>query len=493
MKKMRTVAGDSVKNPCDAVRIAKRRCSVQNEFRRYSRVSKLSAKLNDYVIDSKLKYGLEKLVSYAKLNIVNYFFATTLNESYEPATYYDAIKNPKWIKAINDEIEALYRNKTWTITDLPFGRKAIGLKWILKIKYKALGEIKRYSARLVAKGFSQREGFDYDETFSPMVKMVTVRCLISIDVMNGWSLYQLDINNAFLYGDLVEDAPKQWNAKLTVALVEHGFVQIKFDYSLYTKESGDIFLALLVYVDDIVITGNCKDSIDKFKMFLKNKFMIKYLGILKYFLAKPATTHILENIVLSFKETENDKLLSNITEYQKLMYCKCPGFFERTRSNPLTKSSAEAEIVFAASTCEVIWICNVLSDLKVTGLFPVDIFYDSSSATQIASNHVFYEKTKHFELDVHIVREKVDVGVIKTVKIHTTNQVADIFTKGLSISQHQQFCNGLGLGLKLTFSERLKFVLGLAMSKSSRDFSVTNLSIQVELQLGFYSPFVIRS
>nr|GEZ01786.1 ribonuclease H-like domain-containing protein [Tanacetum cinerariifolium] len=106
---------------------------------------------------------------------------------------------------MNDEIEALYRNKTWTITDFPMGRKAIGSKWIFKIKYKASMEIKRYKARLVAKRYSHREGFDYNETFSLVVKMVIVRCLISIAFMNGWSLYQLDINNSFLYGDLVED------------------------------------------------------------------------------------------------------------------------------------------------------------------------------------------------------------------------------------------------------------------------------------------------
>ena len=149
----------------------------------------------------------------------------------------------------------------------------------------------------MAKGYSQREGFDYDETFSPVVKMVTVRCLISIAVNMNWPLYQLDVNNAFLYGDLHEDvymvlpngfnggddskvcklnkslyglkqAPRQWNAKLTTALVEHGFEQSKLDYSLYVKQKGSVFMALLVYVDDIVITGNDEVEINKFKQFL---------------------------------------------------------------------------------------------------------------------------------------------------------------------------------------------------------------------------------
>ncbi|GJW89514.1 putative RNA-directed DNA polymerase [Tanacetum coccineum] len=239
--------------------------SVQFKPRRSSRVSKLPAKLNDYVVDSKLKYGLEKHVSYAKLNTVNHCFATTLNKSVEPTSYYEVTKDPKWIEAMNEEIDALYRNYTWTIVDLPRGRKAIGNKWIYKIKYKASGEVERYKARLVSKGFSQKEGFDYDETFSPVVKMVIVRCVITMVVSYSWHMYQLDVNNAFLYGDLVEDVymtlPLGFGNNSNNKVFEHDFVQSKFDYSLFIKETRDVFVVLLVYVDDTVITGNCKESI----------------------------------------------------------------------------------------------------------------------------------------------------------------------------------------------------------------------------------------
>ncbi|GJR45382.1 putative reverse transcriptase domain-containing protein [Tanacetum coccineum] len=272
--------------------------SVQLEPRRSSRVTKLPAKLNDYVVDSKLKYGLEKHVSYAKLNTVNYFFATTLNKSIKPTSYYEAATDPKSIEAMNEEIDALYRNCTWTIVDLPKGRNAIGNKWIYKIKCKASGEIERYKARLVANVFSEQEGFDYDETFIPVVKMVTIRCVITIVVSYSWPMYQLDVNNVFVYGDLVENvymtlplgfgnnsdnkvcklnkslyglkqAPRQWNTKLTAVLVEHGFVQSKFDYSLFIKETGDVFVVMLVYVDDIVIPGNCNENIESFKIFIR--------------------------------------------------------------------------------------------------------------------------------------------------------------------------------------------------------------------------------
>ncbi|GKA43534.1 ribonuclease H-like domain-containing protein, partial [Tanacetum coccineum] len=274
-------------------------------------------------------------------------------------------------------MNALLRNGTWELVDLPEGRKAIGSKWIYKIKFRSSGEMERYKARLVAQGFGQKEGIDYEETFSLVVKMVTDRCLLNIVVSQSWPIFQLDVNKDFLYGDLDEivymrppegyfpsgnkvcklkkslyglkQAPRQWNAKLTSTLTENGFSQSKSDYSLFTKTDKGVFLALLVYVDDIIITGNNVAEIEKFKIFLKSKFMIKDLGKFKYFLGikvvdtnkgiclnqrkyvldllskydmlacKPVDTLLLSKLVISNEATDNDPVLENISDYQKLM------------------------------------------------------------------------------------------------------------------------------------------------------------------------------
>jgi len=110
----------------------------------------------------------------------------------------------KWYQSLN-EIAALQATRTWSLVPLPSHKRPIGCKWVYKIKLKADGTVERYKARLVAKGYNQVEGVDYQETFAPVAKMVTVRLLLSVTALRGWHLHQLDVNNAFLHGDLDED------------------------------------------------------------------------------------------------------------------------------------------------------------------------------------------------------------------------------------------------------------------------------------------------
>ena len=208
------------------------------------------------------------------------------------------------------EIAALEANNTWTLTPLPTDKKSIGYKWVYKIKYKADGSIERYKA--TKKGFTQKEGIDYFETFSPVAKMVSVKVLLAIASIKGWFLSQLDVNNAFLHGDLDEEvytalpqgfhsqgevvcklnksiyglkqASRQWFAKFSSTLIQLGFIQSKADYSLFTRRHDDIFMILLVYVDDVLIACNDKAEVNKFKVMLDDKFKLKDLGNLKYFL-----------------------------------------------------------------------------------------------------------------------------------------------------------------------------------------------------------------
>lgn len=123
--------------------------------------SHMLVKFNDYIVEGKYKYGVERTINYSSLNIENKRFVSNLNKTIEPKNYEEASLDPNLIKTMNDETEALYYNYTRTITILPKNYKPIGCKWVCKIKYKPSGEVERYNARLVAKDYNLREGVDY--------------------------------------------------------------------------------------------------------------------------------------------------------------------------------------------------------------------------------------------------------------------------------------------------------------------------------------------
>ncbi|CAA7019514.1 unnamed protein product [Microthlaspi erraticum] len=211
------------------------------------------------------------------------------------------------------EVDALEQKRTWDICDLPPGKEALGCLWVYKTKYNSDGTIERYKARLVVQGNHQIEGEDFDETFAPVVKMNTVRSVLRLVASKNWEVYQMDVNNAFLHGDLEEEvymklppgfrhshpgkvcrlrkslyglkqAPRCWFKKLSDALLRFGFDQSYDDYSLFSYSRKNIELRVLVYVDDLIICGNDSYMIQKFKDYLSKCFSMKDLGKLKYFL-----------------------------------------------------------------------------------------------------------------------------------------------------------------------------------------------------------------
>jgi len=220
----------------------------------------------------------------------------------EPNSVEEAMKSVKWKNAMQDEYDALQRNGTWTLVPPSRGMNLIDCRWVFKIKRRADGQIDRYKARLVAKGFKQRYGIDYEDTFSPVVKIATVRLVLSLAVTRGWCLRQLDVQNAFLHGVLEEEvymkqppgfenprypsfvcklkkaiyglkqAPRAWYSRLSSKLISLGFVSSKSDTSLFTYRKGSVEIYMLIYVDDIIVTSSSQDAI---KVLLLSKQILR--------------------------------------------------------------------------------------------------------------------------------------------------------------------------------------------------------------------------
>ncbi|GJS97878.1 ribonuclease H-like domain-containing protein [Tanacetum coccineum] len=418
---------------------------VQN-LRRSYRQSVFSRNYNDFVVDSKVKYGIEKYVGYSKLNTENYCFVTQLNKNHEPNSFLEASKYPHWTDSMNQEMNALLRNETWEIVELPKGRKVIGSKWIYKIKYQSSGEIDRFKARLMAQDLEETVYMKPPEGYFPSDNKV---CRLKKS----------------LYG--LKQTPRQWNVKLTSTLMENGFIQSKSDYSL--KSTG---IWSNVYVDDIIITGNSVSETEKFKVNLKLKYVLDLLSEYGMLACKPAKTPLMSKLVVSNEACEKDPLLDNITDYQKLMrkmiylintrpdisydvhcfsqfmhsplkshlkiafkilrYLKsCPGLgihivktsgmslnaytdadWANKKQNTLSKSSTKAGYrALASVTCEVIWILKILKDLNIENVSPVSLHCDS---------------------------------VVKTIKIDSAKQIADILTKRLDTLQDKVLVEKLG-------------------------------------------------
>ena len=123
----------------------------------------------------------------------------------EDVSFEEAVVDEKWKKAMGEEIAAIEHNNTWELSELLQGARPIGVKWVFKKKMNVQGEIKRYKAQLVAKGYKQRERVDYAEVFAPVTRMETIRLLISIAAQNKWPIFQMDVKSAFLNGVLKEE------------------------------------------------------------------------------------------------------------------------------------------------------------------------------------------------------------------------------------------------------------------------------------------------
>jgi hypothetical protein len=243
---------------------------------------------------------------------------TTIDEKLllEPTSFEEAMSTHnkiKWEEIINYEFHSLMQNETWTLTDLPLGRKVIGCKWILKIKLKFDGRINIYKARLVAKAYSQVHGVDYHDTFSLVVKITSIQMLMALVVANDFDVHQMDVKTTFLNGYLQEtiymeqpqgfihlgthhkvcklhktlyglkQSPRTWYERTNSFILTSSFKKSLVDIKVYILTQDNQLAILALYVDDATLISNDADGLLKqFKSKLAKKFAMTYFGHIQY-------------------------------------------------------------------------------------------------------------------------------------------------------------------------------------------------------------------
>ncbi|CAL8154967.1 unnamed protein product [Prunus armeniaca] len=250
-----------------------------------------------------------------KLRDITEIYARCNMSIIEPENFAEASKDKAWQKAMEIEMEMIEKNETWELVDRPSDKHVIGVKCVYKTKLNLDGSIQKHKARLVVKGYAQKPGIDFNETFAPVARLDTIRTLIALAAQKGWKLYQLDVKSAFLNGVLKEEvyvdqsdgfvttnyedkvyklkkalyglkqAPRAWYEEINAYLVSCGYVRSTSDAILYCKTKKDSgTLIVSIYVDDIVYIGSSEELIAKFKTEMMRRYEMTDLGLLYHFL-----------------------------------------------------------------------------------------------------------------------------------------------------------------------------------------------------------------
>ncbi|RVW43409.1 Retrovirus-related Pol polyprotein from transposon RE1 [Vitis vinifera] len=384
-------------------------------------------------------------VTYEGLSPSYRAFATSLDDTWVPNTIQEALKISEWKKAVQDEIDALRR----------MGR---GLSQICRLGRGPWGE-----------------------TFAPVAKLNTIRILLSLAVNQDWCLQQLDIKNVFLNSDLEEEVYME---------IPPGFEE---SMAKNQKSHAGKMAILIVYVDDIILSGNDMEELQNLKKYLSEEFEVKDLGNLKYFLGmevarsrkgikklgieKESTpvdrgryqrlvgrliylSHTRPDIgfAVSAKDRERDTEVYSdadwagniIDRWSTSGYCSFVWgnlvTWKSKKQSVVARSSAEAEYrALAQGICEGIWIKRVLSELGQTSSSPILMMCDNQAAISIAKNPVHHDRTKHVEIDRHFITEKVTSETVKLNYVPTKHQTADILTKALPRPNFEDLTCKLGL------------------------------------------------
>ncbi|RVX08124.1 Retrovirus-related Pol polyprotein from transposon RE2 [Vitis vinifera] len=410
-------------------------------------------------LSTKVEYPMSNYVSTHRLSESNKSFVNQLSTVSIPNSVQEALADPRWKAAMNEEMKSLQKNETWELVECPLGKKPVGCRWIYTVKYKADGSIERFKARLVAKGYTQTYGIDYTETFAPVAKINTIRVLLSLAANLDWPLQQFDVKNAFLHGELSEkQSPRAWFGRFTKSMRAFGYRQItgndpeerkalqnylSREFEMKDLEEG---LKLCVEPNQVSIDkGRYQRLVGRLMYLDHTRPDLAYaLSVVSQYMHNPGEQHMnaVMRILRYLKNAPGKGILfaKNVDHQSIEVYTDADwagavddrrstsGYFTFVGGNLVTWKSKKQNVV-ARSSAEAEFRGMAL------GL----------SACDIAHNPVQHDRTKHVEVDRFFIKEKLDDKIVELPKIRSEDQLADILTKAVSSQVFSKFLDKLGM------------------------------------------------
>ncbi|GKE03802.1 retrotransposon protein, putative, ty1-copia subclass [Tanacetum coccineum] len=322
---------------------------------------------------------------------------------------------------MKSEIQSMYDNQVWNLVDTTPDIKTVGCKWIFKKKTDMDGKVHTYKARLVAKGYTQTQRIDYEETFSPVAKIKSIRIMLAIAAFHDYKIWQMDVKTTFFNEKLIE-ASRSWNLCFHEKITQFGFSRSENVSCVYVKVSGSVVVFLVLYVDDILLIGNDIPTLQSIKYWLGRCFAMKDLGDATYILGIKIYRDRTKHLIGLSQDTYLDKILKrfrmknskkgNLPLHHGIKISK--DLFGISRI--LAKVIGQLQRIFldkddsrSQSACEAskeaIWMKNFIGDLGVvpTVQDPIEIFCDNGSAVALTKGPKDHGKSKHIERKYHFV------------------------------------------------------------------------------------------
>ncbi|GJU26989.1 retrovirus-related pol polyprotein from transposon TNT 1-94 [Tanacetum coccineum] len=421
------------------------------------------------------------------------------NHPLEPKNVNESLKDKSWIIAMQKELNQFIANDVWELVPHRKNTTIMGTKWMYRNQLDENGIISRNKARLVAQGYNQQEGINYDETYAHVARLESIRSLLAYDCTLDFKLFQMDVKRTFQNGFINEEvyvaqhpgfinfekpnhvyklkkalydlkqALKAWYDRLKVFLIKHEYNMGMVDNTLFTNKKSSNLIIVQIYVNNIIFGSTCQEMCDDFAKIMDDEFEMSMMGELNFFLglqikqmedgifvnqskyskemlkkfsledSKPMKTPMSSDMILT-KDEECESVDS--AKYRGMIGCYLTSWFSNKQTT-LAISTTEAEYLSARKACQqALWMKQALIDYDI-GLDDGPIMCDNKGAIDLSKNPLQHPRTKHIKIRHHFLRDNVQKGHISIEKVSSEVNIAAILTKPLKRGSFNCLCLGL--------------------------------------------------